>query len=715
MAKKTNSEKMLEQQRELNKISAEQLRILQEQNKALEQQVKQAEDRAKVEGEVLGLTDNAIQLSKQLGKFSREDLSSKAKRNKLENLHEKVLAEKGELLKQADKYNNKNDKTSKAIARTIKAQADSIDESVKGSKLLLREYNRFDKATKGFNTISNLVKDIPVLRQAFKGFANMSNKASEAFKKTGSVTQARFAGLKSAAGGLATVLISALIGGIVKGLTGIDNSITSLQHNLQLTADVAGKVSRRLSSVASVKITFDQLTEATIELSSNLQTASVGAVDTVKTMFTLTKRLGMSSSAAANLYKFSALVGKSFQDATADVIGITSALNDSNNSNLRYKDILSDIASVSSATLLTTQKFPGGIARAAFQARKLGLSFQSLESASSGLLNFESSISSELESELLTGKQLNLQKAREAALMGDQATLAAEISKNVGSAAEFGKMNVLQQEAVAKAVGLSREELSKSLIQREALLELEKETKIEGLSRLSTEKQIQQLTEKYKKDGLSAAEARNKALRDVGQNELANMERTQTAQDDLKNALALVGTKLGILIQEITGLSNPLRSLSDNILKLVDVFSEWFMDGLNEDERNERDKLIAQAENKGKELSKEEASNIIKGLRGNSFMDYASLLTNPGVGVNRLLVNNAIKESAQQRKQAITVDDFTIATNPKDSLVMAGGTKFGDETNTLLRELITAVKQGGNVTLDGRKVGETLALSYNKL
>ena len=56
------------------------------------------------------------------------------------------------------------------------------------------------------------------------------------------------------------------------------------------------------------------------------------------------------------------------------------------------------------------------------------------------------------------------------------------------------------------------------------------------------------------------------------------------------------------------------------------------------------------------------------------------------------------------------VNDFTLRSNPKDTLVMAGGTRFGEETNTLLKELIAAVKEGGDVFIDGNKAGMALNL-----
>ena len=63
------------------------------------------------------------------------------------------------------------------------------------------------------------------------------------------------------------------------------------------------------------------------------------------------------------------------------------------------------------------------------------------------LLNFESSIKDELAAELLIGKNINLEKARQAALNNDLETVATEIAKQAGSAAEFGEMNRIQQDA----------------------------------------------------------------------------------------------------------------------------------------------------------------------------------------------------------------------------------------------------------------------------
>ena len=58
---------------------------------------------------------------------------------------------------------------------------------------------------------------------------------------------------------------------------------------------------------------------------------------------------------------------------------------------------------------------PKEIAKAVTQAKLLGAEIKDIADASKQLLQFESSIEAELEAELLTGKQLNLERARSAA------------------------------------------------------------------------------------------------------------------------------------------------------------------------------------------------------------------------------------------------------------------------------------------------------------
>ena len=106
---------------------------------------------------------------------------------------------------------------------------------------------------------------------------------------------------------------------------------------------------------------------------------------------------------------------------------------------------------------------------AAIQASKLGLSMSNISAAAAGLLNVESSIAAEMEAEVLLGRQLNLDKAREAALMGDSETLMKELIKNAGSLEQFNSMNVIQRQKLAAALGIEVSALQKMVQEQDQL------------------------------------------------------------------------------------------------------------------------------------------------------------------------------------------------------------------------------------------------------
>ena len=74
-----------------------------------------------------------------------------------------------------------------------------------------------------------------------------------------------------------------------------------------------------------------------------------------------------------------------------------------------------------------------------------------------------------MEAELLTGKSLNFEKARSLALDNDLAGMAEEIAAQVGGIEEFQSRNRIQQEAMAKAAGMTREEMADMLVEQKAL------------------------------------------------------------------------------------------------------------------------------------------------------------------------------------------------------------------------------------------------------
>jgi hypothetical protein len=177
--------------------------------------------------------------------------------------------------------------------------------------------------------------------------------------------------------------------------------------------------------------------------------------------FTNEELMGIQSLTLAN--------GQSLKENTGEFLAQAKVSAMQNGVLLNEKELLKEIANVSAATTISFGKNPALIADAVASAKALGMELDQVEAIADSLLDFESSIANELEAELLLGKDINLEKARQAALDNDLATLAKEISTQVGSSAEFAEMNRIQQDALAKSLGMSREDIAQTLFTQEQL------------------------------------------------------------------------------------------------------------------------------------------------------------------------------------------------------------------------------------------------------
>ncbi len=119
--------------------------------------------------------------------------------------------------------------------------------------------------------------------------------------------------------------------------------------------------------------------------------------------------------------------------------------------------------------------------------------------ASKALLDFESSIRNELEAELLLGRNLSLERARLAALNGDQTVVAEELAKNAQDFNTFTKLNVIQQDALSSALGLQSDQLADILFKQEVQGKTAKELRALGKDELADRLEAQTLQDKFTK------------------------------------------------------------------------------------------------------------------------------------------------------------------------------------------------------------------------
>lgn len=268
-------------------------------------------------------------------------------------------------------------------------------------------------------------------------------------------------------------LIQGVFAMLTSAMISVDKLTGQLAKNIGVSYNESLKFQKQFNQVAidsdHLQVNSKNLNESFNSLNQEFGGATSFSNQMLNSFTALTKQAGFTSKTIAQISKLTGSQGIELENNVALMQGELAAMNALNGTTFSEQQMLEEIGSISKGTLLTLNQYPGQLGKALYTSKKLALSFADMESISGSLLDFEGSIQSELEAELLTGKNLNLEKARQLALDNDIAGAAEEVAKQVGSAAEFGKMNRIQQEALAKAVGLSRDELSKSLIEREAL------------------------------------------------------------------------------------------------------------------------------------------------------------------------------------------------------------------------------------------------------
>lgn len=190
---------------------------------------------------------------------------------------------------------------------------------------------------------------------------------------------------------------------------------------------------------------------------------------------------------AASLAKTFGLTNQEAGRLTAQFATMPNATMESANNTLEFAgnlakaahvapgEVMRDISQYSEEVAVNTKDGGKNIAVAAVAAKKLGMEFGSLTKMADQLLEFESSINKQMEASVLLGKEINLDKAREAALNGDLATMTQEVLANVGGEAEFNRMNVLQRKALADSLGVSVQDLAKMVKHQDELANLTEE------------------------------------------------------------------------------------------------------------------------------------------------------------------------------------------------------------------------------------------------
>jgi hypothetical protein len=557
----------------------------------------------------------------------------------------------------------------------------------------------------------------------------------------------------------------------------VDQNTKDLGRSLGVSNAVASKVAASARSIGSAMgVTTTIATKSAESIYSALNGAEQISQKTLSTFMKLNVFAGMSAESLAGMYRFAKLTGESAEDVAESIATTARESIKSMKVNVSMKQVMDGVAKTSNIIKINFKGSAEELTKAFVSSKKLGLELQKVDDIAGSLLNFEDSIAAEMEAELLTGKQLNLEKAREAALMNDQTALMEEISKQGIDQLFLNAKTRIEQEAIAKTLGMSRESMADMLSDakaNEATNTKLVDTQAQSLAAMqSMASAAEILAANAEATALSAKESGGLFI----ELEIALQKLQQAARPLLEAIfLPLLGVFTSI-ITKVTDFINLIKSGNgefgtlEKIIASIAIGIGTFyttMKGI---------KLVQEGLNKATLVyqgiktfiaglnSKEEKSLIVRialGLREAAAQALKAVAqvagmsaTTFGIAAGIALAAGAAayaffssKESEIKQagdlysgaqggsgygKRLLVAPEGTFALNNNDT-VIAGTSLFkGDDVvsspagsvsmgggsarlEMLIERLIATVERGGTVVLDGKKVGEALVVSSYRM
>ena len=418
--------------------------------------------------------DSLVSISQKLS--NQEEGITRLKDDQLKKLQEQAKVNVNNIKSLADSLTIETAITEQEKALLMAKEANFAVEEEYLEKIN-QEIQLRQKVNDSLGVTGNVLKGINEIGGSFaKAFKldkvaeDMEKFAEESTRANGSVSKLAVLGkgLTSAFKSAFSTLTdpSVIIAGAISGFNEVDKANVDFQRQTgQSLNDFGTAIDASNTHFITMSDYIKTASELTKELGQNA--AGIFKPEDLMEAAEMTEAMGMASKEAAQLAQFSKINGGNIRAQNEAIIDGVNASNKQNKTAVAAGDILKDVANVSEGIAVSYAGYPEKLGAAASAAKALGMDLGKVDNIANSLLNFEESISSELEAELLTGKDLNLEKARELALNNDLEGVAKELAQQGITSFEFSKMNRIQQEAQAKALGMSRDELGKMLLSQE--------------------------------------------------------------------------------------------------------------------------------------------------------------------------------------------------------------------------------------------------------
>lgn len=309
---------------------------------------------------------------------------------------------------------------------------------------------------------------------------DIQHKIVAAFQESGNAGVTAFSVTKMAAGSfvkyaLPALGIAGLLGifyGIIHAAQHLDEELSHIGKTFAVNRKEADKIHHLAVDLSKemgvVGIRSEQVLNAFEEMPfmtnfvMPIKKGNEAAKQLVKDATILVNQFGLSAEEIENIRNFAAITQKPIGQLVKESAKLGKGI-------LTTKDQIKILAKISPSIAISFKKGSQELIKAAQKAQMLGMELKEIQSFGDGILDFEQSLQNEMEARVLTGRNINFDKARELALNNDIAGLQEEMLGQLGSMNEFGKLNRIQQQSIAKSFGMEVDAVSELLAAQENL------------------------------------------------------------------------------------------------------------------------------------------------------------------------------------------------------------------------------------------------------
>ena len=332
-------------------------------------------------------------------------------------------------------------------------------DDVEGRKALTNEYNDQMQSLSGnLHGNTKIIQNLKEQNSLAQNYANMSSEQKDLIQKQHDVLD----GIKKTIQGtLMTVKtlygnIQGALGGLISGFGVVVDKIGKVNSELGTSMFQADGVARKAGVLSLV---FDDAATTAKDLSAALGDTNKATFELQASVGLMATNMGISGSEATKLVSSFSMLNGNSTDVALDMSKTSQEFAKQNG--IIPAQLMGDLANSTEEFALFGKDGGENILKAAGYAAKLGTSMSTISGIAEGLLDFESSVTKELELGVMLGKNINLNKARELAYSGDIEGATRETLNQLGGIEAFNKMDYYQKKQTADLLGVSVAELQK--------------------------------------------------------------------------------------------------------------------------------------------------------------------------------------------------------------------------------------------------------------